>query len=85
MKTIIQKKLREKWRVIACEISENQKRRSGFKDIVKFIEYQVIIQDTQVVNKEDKEAKIQQRHERNETVLHLLRLYGQGTNYKCNQ
>lgn len=73
MKTIIQKlpyKLREKWRVTVCDISETQQRRSGFKDIVKFIEYELKIisdpifgdiQDTHVVNKGGIKTKVQQK------------------------
>lgn len=44
MKTIIQKlpyKLRERWRVVACDIYEINHHRAGFKNIVPFIEQQV--------------------------------------------
>lgn len=43
MRSIIQRlpyKLREKWREFACEISEIQNHRAGFKDIVNFIKHQ---------------------------------------------
>lgn len=73
MKLIIQKlpyKLREKWRILACEISEMQDCRAGFKD-VNFIEQQVKIisdpvfgdiQDAQVgVPKVGNRAKLQQK------------------------
>lgn len=46
MKLVIQKllyKLRACWRTKACDIYETQGRQAGFKDIVKFIEYQVKI------------------------------------------
>lgn len=46
MKTVIQKlpyKLREKWRVKACEILDRDNQRACFTDIVKFIELQVRI------------------------------------------
>ena len=46
MKTVIMKlpyKLREKWRVTACEILEKLHRRAQFADIVSFIERQVRI------------------------------------------
>lgn len=74
MRTIIQKlphKLREKWRVTACEISETQVCRSGFRDVVKVIKHQVKIisgpilgdiQNTEVgVNKGSNETKLQQK------------------------
>lgn len=73
MKIIIQKlpyKLREKWRVKACDIFETHGRRAGFKDIINFVEYQVKIvsdptfgdiQDTPVIAKGGNKAQLQQR------------------------